>query len=628
MNNIHATKSIPSLLRRTQLLPGESLSSLLERLAQLNYYPSLRTLSHICHYYSDALESKDDLERPRKVETFLRLSDLTHISPEDLYAASNHRFTSLLSPSGQLPVEFPWIGSSSKVMLTYNLAYGCLRSATAAQYCPHCLKIATYHRLNWTPVPAAICLEHRCLLVSQCPKCHKHLSIQEIIRNHCRACQKDLSTVKPLSVDGNESGILSQRVIQSWFEAADFTELPDEYKPPPYHPAILYRFLENLSRHLLIRHEDWAIFPVPLDGLAEHITCSIQKRQPLQTLPPDGIFHLYRAAFTGITDWPNGLFQFLDAYSGYSSSCQALKNQNKRLSLIRNNWFQPNWKNMDFEFVQQSFINYLLVRNIPLPVFLVEQFMNVAWFVEQTGLCSVEHAVPALDISAQDLHQFMLRGSLDSCLWTHSRSKTPIFEYEKLLTLKQQWKLGWSVQEASCWLGVSEWDVAELVERDVLTVVDRPDNDVDHWLLSRQSVENFFEKVTGQLRLFEGNKGGILCLGEAVRYIDYLGIRRAVLLQCVADGFLPGLKLESEVHSLHRVHFLENLIMDFPDLYYAKHGKIAGNIFAREKGFPVYLVRNWIKAGLIKSEMNLGVHSYFVRSHLEQLAAKYVPELV
>ena len=628
MNNIHAAKPIPPLLRRTQLLPGESLPSLLERLAQLNYYPSLRMLSCICCDHMDTPTNQDDLASPQWLETFLRLADLTQISLEDLYAASNHRFAPLLNPPSQLPVEFPWIGSTSKVMLTHNLAHGCLRSAAAAQYCHYCLKTAAYHRLNWIPIPAAICLEHRCLLVNQCPKCHKRLSIQEIVRKHCKACQRDLSTAKPLSVKGNELGILSQQVIQSWFAVADVTELRDEYKPPPYHPALLYRFLENLSRRLLVRREDWSILPAPLDGLSEPNASSIQKRQQLQTLTPDGIFRLYRAAYTGVMDWPNGLFQFLDAYSGCSSPCQqTLMNRNKHLNLIRNNWFQLDWRNSDFEFVQQSFINYLLIRNIPLPVSLVEQFKNVTWFVEQTGLCSVEYAALALDISDQDLHQFLRRGSLNSCLWTHSRSGTPMFERDQLLTLKERWKLGWSVEEASSWLGIFEWEVIELVERNVLSVVHRPDADESHWLLSRKSVEDFFEKVANPLKLFEGNSRDIICLNEAVRYLDYLGIHRVVLLQCVVDGFLPGLKLESEIHSLTRIYFLENLVLDFPDLFFARHGQVSGHAFAREKGFSTRLILDWMKAGLIKPDVNFGVHSYFMRSRLEQLAAEYVPEI-
>ena len=629
MNTLRTTKPIPSLLRRTQLLPDESLPSLLERLSQLNYYPSPRILSDICLDPPEALGAiPDNLACPQWAETFLRLAELTRISPEDLYAASNHHFAPFLNPPGQTPLEIPWMGSTSKVVLTYNLAYGCLRSATAAQYCPHCLKTAAYHRLNWVPIPAAICLEHHCLLVSQCPTCRKPLSIREIVQNRCQACQVNLSLVNPHSVEGNELGILSQQVVQSWFFGTDVVEVPVHYNSPPYPPAVLYRFLQNLTHHLLKRQEDWGILPAPLDGLPASIAASVQKRQSLQCLTPEVIFLLYRAAFTGVMDWPKGLFHFLDAYCSCSSTCQTPTEQNRLLRSIQNNWFQKDWRNPDFAFVQQSFIDYLLIRNLPLPVSLVEKFRDAVWFVKQTGLCSSKYVASTLDITAQELYQFLLRGLLNSCLWAHSRSKTPIFECNKLLTLKQKWRLGWSVKEASAWLGISEQDVVELVAWGVLDVVARPDPDAETWLLSRQSVEGFFEKVASQLSFFEGNKKDTLWIAEVARHFDYLGIHRAALLQSVADGFLHGLKLETEIHSLNRIYFLRNSIPEFPDLFYARQGKVAGRRFAREKGFPVSLVRGWIKANLIQSARKLGVDDYFLRLRLEQLAAEYVPEAV
>jgi hypothetical protein len=628
MNTPRTARPIPPLLRRTQLLPGESLPSLLERLAQLNYYPSLHILRDICYEQPDVMgANQDNLACPHWVEGFLRLTELTRIAPEDLYTASNHRFAPFLNPPGQTPLEIPWSGSTSKIVLTDNLAYGCLRSTTTAQYCPHCLKDTAYHRLNWVPLPAAICLEHHCLLVNQCPRCRKQLSIGEITKNRCKACQANLYMAESLSVEEDELGILSQQVIQSWFSAVDVSELSLQYNLPSCPPAVLYRFLQNLSRRLLNRQEDWDVLSAPLDKLHGLIASSIQKRQSLQSLTPEAIFHLYRTAFTAVMDWPTGLFQFLDAYSGCSSTCQTPTDRNRHLSTIRNNWFQRDWKNPDLKFVQQSFIDYLLIRNIPLPVSLVEKSREVAWFVEQTGLCSVEHVAPTLEISTQGLHQLLQRGLLNSCLWAYSRPNTPIFEYNKLLSLKQQWKLGWSVKQASSWLGISERDVIELVDWEVLDIVDRPDPDADTWLLSRQSVEKFFDKVASQLSLFEGNKKDILWIAEVVGCLDYLGIRRAALLQSVADGFLPGLRLEVEIHSLNRVHFLRASILEFPDLFYARRGKVAGNVFAREKGLSISIVRSWIEAGLIKPEMKFGVDDYFLRSRLEQLAAEYVTDV-
>lgn len=405
MNNVRITH----LLRRTQLLPGESLVSLLERLTLLNYYPSPRILQRICCQRLEAPVSQDDLSHPKWVETFLRLADLTHISPEELFAASDHHFAPALALPLHPPAEIPWIGSISKAMLPLNLAWGRLYSSLSAQYCPRCLKTAAYHRSIWAPIAAAICLEHHCLLVNRCPQCKKRLSIQEIVRHRCRACQADLCATEPIAVEGNELGIRSQQLIQSWLAVADVTALSDEDGLPSKPPAVLYHLLENLSRHLLNCWKEWPSLPPPLDGLADHIVAPVHR---LQTMTPEGIFHLHKAAFTGVQDWPNGLFRFLDAYCGGCSL-----DPGKRLQPFRRDWFQPARSNPDFEFLQQGFVSYLLDRRIPLPVSWVEIYQSVSWFVEQTGLWSAERTAQILGISMLKLQHSLSYGSLASCRW-------------------------------------------------------------------------------------------------------------------------------------------------------------------------------------------------------------------
>jgi hypothetical protein len=583
MKPTHTIQSSPPLLRRTQLLPGESLVSLLERLTQLNYYPSPCTLSRICRQHLEAPANQDDLARPNWVETFLQLADLTLISPEELYAASDHHFAPVLAPPQQPPVEIPWIGSTSKAMLTPNLVRECLRSASTAQYCPRCLKTAAYHRLSWTPASAAICLEHHCLLVHRCPQCQKRISIQEIVRRRCRVCQADLGAAEPISVEGNELGIQSQQLVQSCFAGAEVTELPGMGSLPSRYPAVLYRILENLSRRLLMCWKDWPALPAPLDGLADHIAAPIHK---LQTLTPEGIFYLQKAAFTCVTNWPDGLFLFLDAYSGNYSPTQTPANRANRLRLFRHDWFQPAWSNPGIEFVQQGFVNYLLARNVPLSGSLVEQFKKVAWFAEQTGLWSEEQVALALDLSDQELHRFLSHRSLNPCLLPRPQTRVPLFERDKVLTLKQKWALGWSVSDAGSWLGLYDWDVLELAKRGVLAVVDRPDGDEAHWLLSRQSVETFFERVAIQLELFQGDRHNLACLDGTACITASLGVNRVALLLGVADGFLPALKRKPQIQSLGRIYFLKSLVYSLPDLCYARRGWVAGHMFAQERGFP------------------------------------------
>lgn len=616
MSTVHTLQSPSALLRRTQLLPGESLVSLLERLTLLNYYASSHTLQQVCRSRLESPANQDDLRLPKWAETFLRLADLTCISPEELYAASDHRFAPFLTPPRQSPVEISWIDSTSKAMLTRDMARGRIRSASAAQYCPRCLKTDAYHRLNWILATAAICLEHRCLLLSQCPQCRKLISIQEIVRQRCRVCLADLSAAEPISVEGNELGIQSQLVIQSWPAVADATNLPGMRGLPSQNPAVLYHFLENLSRRLLNCGKDWPSLPAPLDGLTNHI---VARTRQLQTLTPDGILHLQMAAFTGLTNWPDGLFEYLDAYS---TPIHEPADRAKRLEQVRQNWFQSAWRIPEFEFVQRGLVNYLLTRNIPLPVSLAENFTKVAWFVEQTGLWSEEPTAQTLSISIQELHRF---GSVVSCRWPRCRNSTPLFERDKVLALKQKWTRGWSVPEASSWLGLDEDDVIDLVKRGELLLVDNPDEGENHWVLSRRSVEGYFKKVVTRLELYQGDQRDLARLWEAIDATSDLGINAVTLLQGVVDGFLPAYKRGPEILSLGHTCFLKDAVCYLPDLCYARYGWVSGYAFAHEKGFFPRVVAGWVDAGLIKPQRAFGHYMYFVRQDLEELAAKFIP---
>ena len=83
------------LLRRSPLLPGESLSSLLARLTRLNYYDSPTTIEWLCQRGSE-IHGSVSLTLPVHARMFERVTKLTQIDPADLYAATPHRFAEVL----------------------------------------------------------------------------------------------------------------------------------------------------------------------------------------------------------------------------------------------------------------------------------------------------------------------------------------------------------------------------------------------------------------------------------------------------------------------------------------------------------------------------------------------------
>jgi hypothetical protein len=600
------------LLRRTQLRQGESLPSLLERLVQLNHYPHARTLLQICRQRLQAPADRDNLTRPKWFETFLQLSYLTHISPEELFAACDHRFASSLAPPHQTPVLIPWSEAAPKAMLTPSLAHSRLRSTSTAQYCPACLQSSPYHRLSWVPTASTICLVHLCFLVDHCPQCQKRISVSEIVRRHCHTCQADLATAEAISVNGDAQGILSQQVIQFWLSVAQAPQLPPGLGLPCQPAPVLLRLLESLSRRLLSCCQDWP-------DLTAHIPATTH---PLQHLPPSQAYHLLRVAFTVLLNWPQGLFQFLDACS-YHDPGQTPADRLKRLEALRRDWFQPAWRNPDFQFVQQGYVDYLLARHLPFSLSMVEQLKKVDWFVEQTGLWTEERAAQALGVSIQNLRRFFSCDSLKACLWPGLQANPAFFARDRVLALQQKWDVGWSVSEASCWLGLYRPDVVGLVKLGVLSIVEGANEENEtRWVISRASVEAFFATVANRLELFQGDRRDLASLEDTANFTTNLGIDRAALLQGVADGVFPAFKREPEIQYLGRLCFLEASLLSLPDLWYAQRGWVTGNQFARENGYSPRVVMDWVKKDLIRPEMDFGTRKYFVRQRLEQLAAK------
>src|SRR5690348_444302 len=131
MGKITYTKH-STLLVRTTIQPGESLKSLLIRLSRLNDYDVPDTLSQILQEgVSKQQALKDRIALPRSNEMYQRMEALTGIGIPDLYAASSHRFTTILTPP-DISIEFlELVESLFTPLLSWSLATKQLRPASA-----------------------------------------------------------------------------------------------------------------------------------------------------------------------------------------------------------------------------------------------------------------------------------------------------------------------------------------------------------------------------------------------------------------------------------------------------------------------------------------------------------------
>ena len=342
------------LLRRTYLQPHESLPSLVIRAAADNGYHSATMITWLCH---DRLSYQDSITRPKKSQTYTVLENLIRIAAEDLYAASVHRFATTMMPPTSTP-QAVMLPAGQKVPVMSNAF---LRAQawpeSDAQFCPLCLQEAAYHRLEWMPLAISMCLTHQCLLVRGCPQCHTALAITDIVETRCSTCDLDLTTVFTPNLAADSPGILAQTLIQAWLgihpapESGSCGSLPMQPSP------VLYRLLEGFRKTIMRVNHSWPQLHQPPSGTFPDLFPCTSKRD----ITPAKSYILYTTAFQGLVDWPNGFHAFLDVYRMRDGRTEQGSVYHD-LRYIYAAWLQKAWRHPDFQFVQQAFDQYLLIR--------------------------------------------------------------------------------------------------------------------------------------------------------------------------------------------------------------------------------------------------------------------------
>lgn len=332
------------LLRRSPLLPGESLSSLLARLTRLNYYDSPTTIEWLCQRGLE-IHGSVSLALPVHARMFEWMAKLTQIDPADLYAATPHRFAEVLrapDTEGQ-SLELP----SDMVMprLPRGTASKQIQPTCRAKFCPDCLQEWPYHRLIWAHVMSAACLKHQRLLVNQCPICHRSVNIRAVVYNQCNHCRADLSVTLSPVVGGDDFGLLGQAILQAWLlgQPVDTTSLgiPDQPR------AVLWRVVEGLRFCVMGCGPEWGYMHRMMTTVLPPWPNELTKISPLHA------YCLHATALKGIVNWPNGFYDFkkypLREGRQVSGSLMA------DFGNLYASWLECRWRHPAFQFVQEAF---------------------------------------------------------------------------------------------------------------------------------------------------------------------------------------------------------------------------------------------------------------------------------
>lgn len=357
----------PTFLCRPALLPGEALASFFVRLSILNAYPSVNMVNHVTREY---LPQPDELTRPMYAETYQVLQHLTKLTPFELYQATPQLFAGIFSPPDHETAWVSLLHGERVPLLKAKVLQHHLWSSYNVCYCPLCLQESAYYRLVWLPRAVATCWVHRCLLVRGCQACNHPLQVPDVVKRYCPRCHFDLSQAITSPLTGDSLGLFSQAMILTWLggsqeaslsPANELKDSDDKWAEsiPRCPAAVLYHFVEALQRTLFRVGSEWTYWHVPNGRFPEGNNKLSRFRTT--TLTPEFSYILFATAFKTLVGWPDGFYEFLDAYR-QRNGCQAKNYRAKDFGSVSSVCLENRWASPHFQFVQAAFNQYLLEK--------------------------------------------------------------------------------------------------------------------------------------------------------------------------------------------------------------------------------------------------------------------------
>lgn len=520
------------LLRTSDLLPNESLPSFLVRLAQLNHYDSPTVLTRLC------LRDRLGDERatcPRWDITWARIATLTGVAPTRLYASSVHRFAALLNFPDHQAECLTLPGGEVVAGLVLQKRSKQLRPDSAAQFCPDCLRLNSYHRLTWIPLAVSACVQHQRLLLDRCPRCHGPVSIRAVVAACCAHCEADLTRLQGRSLKRDVIGQHAQQLIQSWFMGQEPCDQTLSAALRDHPPAVLYYVMTQLGA-----------------SLKREATSSRAKGFPT----PRQSYALHRITFQVLRDWPTGFHRFLQnplRRIPSDTHGQAWLDQD----VVYSEWLAPKWREPSLQFVHEALEEYLIDHRPELA-----HRRSPRWYRGQLGrafrlsFATIQEAALLLRTSVDMVWRLAQLGDLT---WAGGLPRRdyyldPIVRRSTVWAMRRAWPVALSWRDACRWLGLSDDLLADFVRMGVLTVCTGSDRD-PHGRFSKQAIADLWSALAACVRTVPIVTPQLLDLKAAARLTNRIGQTEANLVMRVTRDELRAYCQRPTLSAIDRLLF-------------------------------------------------------------------------
>lgn len=598
------------LLRRSDLLPGESLPSLLGRLAELNGYAPASIVWKLC-----LCGVKDSLDRPSKASTLEQIAILTGLAPTSLCHASLHALARVLVPPEVQTESFRLSDGNSGPLLPSMISAPHVRTAAAAFFCPSCLRETVYHRLMWTPGAVSTCLRHQQLLVGCCPACAKQITLGDIVQATCRHCGVDLRDAPSTDLSQDKLEIRAQETIQAWFSGSVRSDHPGLEPLAEYPIASLYRLLYGLVQSTARTKLDWTYRHQLASGMTMAAIAGSKA-----TLMPYQSYVLYTTAFKALIDWPYGFWSFLDALRVRSG--EQSRGLNAELGTVYSTWLQTSWLHPSLAFVQRAFETYL-ARNY-VASSLARSGRRKATLVRESEFVYVSGAEAArlLGTTAKVIGRLTQLGILK----TSAENRVPTqlrFRRLDVLALLQTWTESVCLSEAALYLGLSEDIVVKLAKAGVLRSSRGPMSDgSQRWMFDRSHLFVLFETFDTHKANQITDEHDEVSLATAARMLFPIGLNSAAIIQEVINGNLHLTYLDDASRTkpvLSRTEVTAFLVWSLAQRRWINRTEVAKML-----GVKHTIVARWIRHGILRPVATIAHMQHFDKDSIEKFAAEHV----
>jgi hypothetical protein len=562
-------QAIRPLPARAAPLSGESLASLVRRTAEAMGYegpPRVRSLLSDC----ETAPVNVNLLPPGPLLD--QLAGMLHRRTADVAGMTFHCFAAQLVLAAR-GAPCPSV-ADSKTILKYFVT-------SASPVCPTCLKedAVPHERLAWSFRALPMCMTHRCLLVSQCPDCHRALRCDRQSVSCCPCgyllSESRVDLVSPRGID------LARMLEQLLMNRACLL--------PEMSPAATFWWADRLAAAA-------AKTPTWMEGVARRMGFDGNRASSLLA---------WLSAAEILAGWPDRFEEFLGVFQQVVKHRTTSTGISRRFGLLLRE--AGHLERIGYPAPANALRDYLLrhyaAGHLSRKVCLFQGPENAPLLAGRPWL-SQTAAARLLEIRSGAIAPLVARGALMGQIHPagqHGRS-IGLVSRQSVESLQRELRSALDVGVTARRLGIGRHAVLDLIRADVLP---RAIRTARGWQVPLQSVAAW-EAFCTELPRLKGESTDWISLRQATRVAGPSGLKLRQLLQLIQAGSLKARLADPR-------KCLNGIAVSRSDLAAAqREARHQGNPSsdwslqcAAQNLFPArpvkpYVLKRWIREGLLR----------------------------